>query len=168
MLKKEEDNVKTTEKTIEGFEITENAVELDKKDFFKMLAKAEEGLILTIERVGKIFISKYDSNKVGCFIDYSFTKDSTNYEIGIYYSLGKPVIADYDSEGQPIYKVKITKDMNLFKIVAGIYNNLAKSKDFKATEELLKDKLTGITFKAEVGTSYNGAFLIEPTEVLEG
>ena len=167
MLKKEEDNVKTTEKTIEGFEITENAVELDKKDFFKMLAKAEEGLILTIERVGKIFISKYDSNKVGCFIDYSFTKDSTNYEIGIYYSLGKPVIADYDSEGQPIYKVKITKDMNLFKIVAGIYNNLAKSKDFKATEELLKDKLTGITFKAEVGTSYNGAFLIEPTEVLE-
>lgn len=168
MLRKEEDNVKTTEKTIEGFEITENAVELDKKDFFKMLAKAEEGLILTIERVGKIFISKYDSNKVGCFIDYSFTKDSTNYEIGIYYSLGKPVIADYDSEGQPIYKVKITKDMNLFKIVAGIYNNLAKSKDFKATEELLKDKLTGITFKAEVGTSYNGAFLIEPTEVLEG
>lgn len=168
MLKKEEDNVKTTEKTIEGFEITENAVELDKKDFFKMLAKAEEGLILTIERVGKIFISKYDSNKVGCFIDYSFIKDSTNYEIGIYYSLGKPVIADYDSEGQPIYKVKITKDMNLFKIVAGIYNNLAKSKDFKATEELLKDKLTGITFKAEVGTSYNGAFLIEPTEVLEG
>ena len=168
MLKKEEDNVKTTEKTVAGFEITENAVELDKKDFFKMLAKAEEGLILTIERVGKIFISKYDSNKVGCFIDYSFTKDSTNYEIGIYYSLGKPVIADYDSEGQPIYKVKITKDMNLFKIVAGIYNNLAKSKDFKATEELLKDKLTGITFKAEVGTSYNGAFLIEPTEVLEG
>ena len=74
MLKKEEDNVKTTEKTIEGFEITENAVELDKKDFFKMLAKAEEGLILTIERVGKIFISKYDSNKVGCFIDYSFPK----------------------------------------------------------------------------------------------
>ena len=168
MLKKEEDNVKTTEKTIEGFEITENAVELDKKDFFKMLAKAEEGLILTIERVGKIFISKYDSNKVGCFIDYSFTKDSTNYEIGIYYSLGNPVIADYDSEGQPFYKVKISKDMNLFKIVAGIYNNLAKSKDFKATEELLKDKLTGITFKAEVGTSYNGAFLIEPTEVLEG
>ena len=168
MLKKEEDNVKTTEKTVAGFEITEKAVELKKKDFFKMLAKADEGLILTIERVGKIFISKYASDKVGCFIDYSFTKGSTNYEIGIYYSLGKPVIVDYDSEGQPIYKVKITKDMNLFKIVAGIYNNLSKAKDFKATEELLKDKLTGKTFKAEVGTSYNGAFLIEPTEVLEG
>ena len=168
MLKKEEDNVKTTEKTVAGFEITEKAVELKKKDFFKMLAKADEGLILTIERVGKIFISKYDSNKVGCFIDYSFSDEKNNYEIGIYYSLGKPVIADYDSEGQPIYKVKITKDMNLFKIVAGIYNNLSKAKDFKATEELLKDKLTGVTFKAEVGTSYNGAFLIEPTEVLEG
>ena len=168
MLKKEEDNVKTTEKTVAGFEITEKAVELKKKDFFKMLAKADEGLILTIERVGKIFISKYDSNKVGCFIDYSFSDEKNNYEIGIYYSLGKPVIADYDSEGQPIYKVKITRDMNLFKIVAGIYNNLSKAKDFKATEELLKDKLTGKTFKAEVGTSYNGAFLIEPTEVLEG
>lgn len=166
MLKKENE-VKTTEETIEGFEITENTVELNKKDFFKMLAKADEGLTLTIERVGKIFISKYDSEKVGCFIDYSFTKDSNNYEIGIYYSLGKPVIIDYDSESNPIYKVKITKDMNLFKIVAGIYNNLANVKDFKATEELLKDKLTGKTFKAEVGTSYNGGFLIEPTELLE-
>ena len=166
MLKKEEDNVKTTEKTVAGFEITEKAVELNKKDFFKMLAKADEGLILTIERVGKIFISKYDSNKVGCFIDYSFSDETNNYEIGIYYSLGKPVIADYDPEGQPIYKVKITKDMNLFKIVAGIYKNLAKAKDFKATEELLKDKLTGVTFKAEVGTSYNGGFLIEPVEKL--
>ena len=166
MLKKENE-VKTTEETIEGFEITENAIELNKKDFFKMLAKADEGLTLTIERVGKIFISKYDSEKVGCFIDYSFTKDSNNYEIGIYYSLGKPVIIDYDSESNPIYKVKITKDMNLFKIVAGIYNNLSNVKDFKATEELLKDKLTGKTFKAEVGTSYNGGFLIEPTELLE-
>lgn len=166
MLKKENE-IKTTEETIEGFEITENAIELNKKDFFKMLAKADEGLTLTIERVGKIFISKYDSEKVGCFIDYSFTKDSNNYEIGIYYSLGKPVIIDYDSESNPIYKVKITKDMNLFKIVAGIYNNLSNVKDFKATEELLKDKLTGKTFKAEVGTSYNGGFLIEPTELLE-
>lgn len=166
MLKKENE-VKTTEETIEGFEITENAIELNKKDFFKMLAKADEGLTLTIERVGKIFISKYDSEKVGCFIDYSFTKDSNNYEIGIYYSLGKPVIIDYDSESNPIYKVKITKDMNLFKIVAGIYNNLSNVKDFKATEELLKDKLTGKTFKAEVGTSYNGGFLIEPTKLLE-
>ena len=166
MLKKENE-IKTTEETIEGFEITENAIELNKKDFFKMLAKADEGLTLTIERVGKIFISKYDSEKVGCFIDYSFTKDSNNYEIGIYYSLGKPVIIDYDSESNPIYKVKITKDMNLFKIVAGIYNNLSNVKDFKATGELLKDKLTGKTFKAEVGTSYNGGFLIEPTELLE-
>ena len=68
---------KTT--NVEGFEITENATELNKKDFFKMLAKAEEGLTLTIDRVGSIFISKYDSNKVGCFIDYSFTEGSTRY-----------------------------------------------------------------------------------------
>ena len=163
-----ENNNNKEENVIEGFEITEKAVEIDKKDFFKMLAKADEGLVLTIERVGRIFISKYDSNKVGCFIDYSFSKDSKNYEIGIYYSLGKPSIAEYDTEGNPIYKVTITKDMNIFRIVAGIYKDLANAKDFKATEELLKDKLTGRTFKAEVGTSYNGTFLIEPVELLEG
>ena len=149
MLKKEE-SIDTTEKTVEGFEITEKAVELKKKDFFKMLAKAEEGLILTIERVGKIFISKYDSNKVGCFIDYS---------------LGKPVIADYDSEGQPIYKVKITEGMNIFKILA-VAVDLSKAKDITATEELIKNTLEGIIFKAEVGTAYNGGLLIEPTELL--
>lgn len=157
---------KTT--NVEGFEITENATELNKKDFFKMLAKAEEGLVLTIDRVGSIFISKYDSNKVGCFIDYSFTEGSTKYEIGIYYSLGKPTITDYDKEGNPIYKVTITNGMNLFKIVAGIYKNLANAKDFKATEETLKNNLTGRTFKAEAGTSYNGGLLIEPVELLEG
>lgn len=165
MLKKEEDNVKTTEKTVAGFEITEKAVELKKKDFFKMLAKAEEGLILTIERVGKIFISKYDSNKVGCFIDYSFSDEKNNYEIGIYYSLGKPVIADYDSEGQPIYKVKITEGMNIFKILA-VAVDLSKAKDLTATEELIKETLEGIIFKAEVGTAYNGGLLIEPVELL--
>ena len=165
MLRKENE-VKTTENTVAGFEINE-VTELNKKDFFKMLAKADEGLVLTIERVGRIFISKYDSNKVGCFIDYSFSNGSNNYEIGIYYSLGEPSIVEYDSEGNPIYKVTITKDMNIFRIVAGIYKNLANVKDFKATEELLKDKLTGKTFKAEVGTAYNGGFLIEPTKLLE-
>lgn len=166
----QENNIKeeVNEKIIEGFEITENAVELKKQDFFKKLAKAEEGLILTIERVGNIFISKYDSNKVGCFIDYSFTEGSNTYEVGIYYSLGKPIITNYDSEGNPIYKVTITNGMNLFKIVAGIYKNLAKAKDFKATEETLKTNLTGKTFKAEAGTSYNGGLLIEPVELLEG
>lgn len=99
MLKKENE-VKTTEGTVEGLEIvTEKATALDKKQFFKMLAAAEEGLILTMDR-GSIFNSKYDSNKVGCFIDYSFRKESKKYEIGIYYNLAKPTIVDYDSEGK--------------------------------------------------------------------
>lgn len=163
MLQKEEEN---TKQTVEGFEITEKATELKKKDFFKMLAQSQEGLILTVERVGSIFISKYDSNKVGCFIDYSFKKGADNYEIGIY-SLGTPTILDYDKEGKPVYKVTITNGMNIFKIVAGIYKDLATAKDFKATEEMLKDKLEGTTFKAEVGTSYNGGFLIEPVEIIQ-
>lgn len=157
MLKKENE-VKTTEATVEGFEIvTEKATELDKKQFFKMLAAAEEGLILTIERVGNIFNSKYDSNKVGCFIDYTFTNKAKKYEIGIYYNLGQQ-----EEEG----KVKLNSNMNIFLILA-VAIDLSEADEIKVTEEFIQKTLTGIKFKAEVGTSYNGGFLIEPVELLK-
>lgn len=157
MLRKEE-SIDTTEKTVEGFEIvTEKATELDKKQFFKMLAGAEEGLILTIDRVGKFFNSKYDSNKTGCFIDYSFNKDSKNYEIGIYYNLGKAT-----EEG----KVILNSNMNVFLILA-VAVDLSEADEIKVTEEFIQNTLTGIKFKAEVGTSYNGTFLIEPVELVK-
>lgn len=156
MLKKENE-VKTTEATVEGFEIvTEKATELDKKQFFKMLAAAEEGLILTIERVGNIFNSKYDSNKVGCFIDYTFTNKAKKYEIGIYYNLGQQ-----EEEG----KVKFNSNMNIFLILA-VAIDLSEADEIKVTEEFIQKTLTGIKFKAEVGNSYNGGFLIEPIELL--
>ena len=146
-----------TEGTVEGFEIvTEKATELDKKQFFKMLAGAEEGLTLTIERVGNIFNSKYDSKKVGCFIDYTFSKDSKKYEIGIYYNLGKATEEEPD-------KVILNSNMNIFLILA-IAVNLTEADEIKVTEEFIQKTLTGIKFKAEVGTSYNGGFLIEPVE----
>lgn len=157
MLKKENE-VKTTEATVEGFEIvTEKATELDKKQFFKMLAAAEEGLILTIERVGNIFNSKYDSKKVGCFIDYTFTNKAKKYEIGIYYNLGQQ-----EEEG----KVKLNSNMNIFLILA-VAIDLSEADEIKVTEEFIQKTLTGIKFKAEVGTSYNGGFLIEPVELLK-
>ena len=160
ILNKEEVNVTKEENVIEGFEIvTEKATELDKKQFFKMLAKAEEGLILTIDRVGSFFNSKYDKNKTGCFIDYSFTKDSDNYEIGIYYNLGKATEEDN--------KVLLNSNMNIFLILA-IVVDLTEADEIKVTEEFIQKTLTGVTFKAEVGTSYNGTFLIEPVELLEG
>ena len=156
-----------SKKTVEGFEIvSEKATELDKKQFFKMLAKAEEGLDLTIDRVGSFFYSKYDKNKIGCFVDYTFTEDSKKYEIGIYYNLAKPTIVDYDKEGNPIYKVRLTENMNIFKILA-VAVDLSEAEEIKVTEEFIKNTLTGITFKAEVGSSYNGGFLIEPVELLE-
>ena len=155
-----------TEKTVEGFTITEKPVELNKKEFFKLLAKSEEGLVLNIEKVGKIFKSKYDSTKVGCFVDYTFSKDSNNYEIGIYYNLAKPIKVEHDSEGKPIYTVTITEDMNLFKILA-VAVDLSKAKDLTGNEKLIQDTLTGVTFKAEIGTSYNGGFLIEPISLID-
>lgn len=158
----------TKTNVIEGLEIvTEKATELDKKQFFKMLAKAENGLTLTIDRVGSFFNSKYDSNKIGCFIDYTFTADSKKYEIGIYYNLATPTIADYDEKGNPIYKVKLTSNMNIFKILA-VAVDLSEADEIKVTEGFIQKTLTGITFLAEVGSSYNGTFLIEPVELLEG
>lgn len=149
-------NAKSEE--IEGLEIvTEKATELDKKQFFKMLAGAEEGLILTIDRVGSFFNSKYDKNKIGCFIDYSFIKNSDNYEIGIYYNLGKSTEDN---------KLLLNSNMNIFLILA-IVVDLTKADEIKVTEEFIQKTLTGVTFKAEIRTSYNGTFLIEPVELLE-
>ena len=165
MLKKEE-KIDTTEQTVTGFRKgTKKAKELDKKQFFKMLAAAEDGLTLSVEKVSKIFISKFDSDKVGCFIDYSFTKDSKKYEIGIYYNLGEPTILDYDSEGNPIYEANPTEDMNIFKILA-VATDLSEVEDVYVTEEAIQNTLTGITFKAEIGTSFNGTFLIEPIQLV--
>lgn len=156
MLEKNE-KLNTVE-TIEGLEIVVGkTVELDKKQFFKMLAGAEEGLTLTIERVGKFFNSKYDSDKTGCFIDYTFNKDSKKYEIGIYYNLGQQ-----EEEG----KVKLNSNMNIFLILA-VAVNLTEADEIRVTEEFIQKTLTGIKFKAEVGTSYNGTFLIDPVELIE-
>ncbi len=162
-----EEKITTKEENIiEGLEIvTEKATELDKKQFFKMLAKAEEGLDLTIDRVGSFFTSKYDKDKLGCFVDYTFTEDSKKYEIGIYYNLATPTIVDYDKEGNPIYKVKLTENMNIFKILA-VAVDLSEAEEIKVTEKFIQDTLTGVTFKAEIGSSYNGTFLIEPIELL--
>ena len=55
--------------------------------------------------------------------------------------------------------------MNIFKILA-VAVDLSKAKDLTATEELIKETLEGIIFKAEVGTAYNGGLLIEPVELL--
>lgn len=157
MIKKENE-VKTTEATVEGLEIvSEKATELDKKEFFKMLAAAEEGLILTIDRIGSFFNSKYDSEKTGCFIDYSFSKDSKKYEIGIYYNLGKAA---------PEGKVTLNSNMNIFLILA-IAVDLSEADEIRVTEDFIQKTLTGVKFKAEIGTSYNGTFLIEPVELLE-
>lgn len=152
-----ENNLSNSKEEIEGLEIvTEKATELDKKQFFKMLAGAEEGLTLTIDRVGSFFNSKYDSEKTGCFIDYSFTKDSNKYEIGIYYNLGKA-----SEEG----KVLLNSNMNIF-IILAIAVNLTEADEIRVTEEFIQKTLTGVKFKAEIGTSYNGTFLIEPVELL--
>lgn len=160
-LKDNEVNV-TEENVIEGLEIvTEKATELDKKKFFKMLAGAEEGLNLTIERIGNTYISKFKNDKgirpSGCFIDYSFTKGSKSYEVGISYNLGKPVAEE---------TFILTSNMNIFKILEVANPDLKKADKVKVTKKFIEDSLTGISFKAEVGSSYNGGFLIEPVELL--
>ena len=149
------------ENKVEGLEIvTTKAIELEKKEFFKLLAKADKGLILTIDRVGNSFKSKYANDNgiypSGIFIDYSFTVGTKEFEIGIYYNLGVPTAED---------KFILNSNMNIFKII-GVATDLSKAEEIKVTEKFIQDLLTGIKFKAEIGTSYNGGFLIEPTELL--
>ena len=149
------------ENEVEGLEIvTTKAVELDKKEFFKLLAKSEDGLALNIDRVGNAFKSKYTNDKgikpSGIFIDYTFTYKEKDYEIGIYYNLGVPT---------PEGKFKLNSNMNIFKII-NVATDLSTAEEIKVTEEFIQNTLTGATFKAEIGTSYNGTFLIEPIELL--
>lgn len=158
MLKKEEE-VKTTEATVEEFEIvTTKRTEIDKEKFFKLLAKHEE-LILTIDRIGKVGKSKYKNNNgiypYGCFIDYTFTAENVDYEIGIYYNLGVAT---------PENKFILTSGFYIFKLLE-IVVDLSKAEEIAVNEEFISNKLTGIEFKATLGTSKNG-FYIKPIELL--
>ena len=76
------------------FEIlTEKPVELDKEEFFKYLAK-NETLDLTVKRIGKTYVSKWKNDKdeypSGFFIDYGFSINNNDFEVGISYNLGIP------------------------------------------------------------------------------
>ena len=155
-------NIKESNETnVEEFEIvTTKRTEIDKEKFFKLMAKHEE-LTLTIDRIGKVGKSKYRNNEdlypYGCFIDYIFSVDKVDYEIGIYYNLGVPI-----SEK----KFKLTSGMNIFKII-GVATDISKAEEITVTEEFIQDTLTGVTFLAEIGTSYNGGFLIEPISLID-
>lgn len=153
----EKKNVKTTE---EEFEIVATKrTEINKEEFFKLLAK-HESINLTIDRIGKVGKSKY-SNKdgtysYGCFIDYTFTVEKTDYEIGIYYNLGVPT-----AEG----KFKLTSGMYIFKILE-IVVDLSLAEEITVNEIFISNKLTDVTFKATLGTSKHG-FYIKPVELLD-
>jgi len=150
----------TNNNKVKGLEITvEKAIELTKEEFFNMLKKEPEGLTLTIERVGKTFKSKWKNDNgttsSGCFIDYTFTKDSKNYEVGISYNLGVPITEE---------TFKLTSGMNIFKILA-VATDLSKAEEIKVTKEFITDTLTGVKFIGEIDSGFNG-FIIKPLKKL--
>lgn len=151
----------TNNNKIEGLEITvEKPVELNKEEFFNILKKEPEGLALTIERIGKTFKSKWTNDNgtisSGCFIDYTFTKDSKNYEVGISYNLGVPIAEE---------TFKLTSGMNIFKILA-VATDISKAEEIKVTKEFIENTLTGVKFIGEIDSGFNG-FIIKPVERLE-
>lgn len=159
MMLEKENNIETTEETVEEFEIVATKrTEIDKEKLFKLLAKHED-LTLTIDRVGKIGKSKYSNNNgvypYGCFIDYIFTVENTDYEIGIYYNLGVPTAEN---------KFKLTSGFYIFKLLE-IVVDLTTAEEITVNETFISNKLTGIKFKATLGTSKNG-FYIKPVELL--
>ncbi len=140
--------------------VTTKAVELNKQEFYKILAKSD-GLLLTIERLGNTYISKFKNDKgvkpSGFFIDYSFSYENKDYEVGITYNVGVPIAEE---------TFLLKSGMNIFKILA-VATDLSKAKEIEVTKEFLERKLTGLKFSAEVGTSYNGGMLIDPVKKIE-
>ena len=140
--------------------VTTKAVELNKQEFYKILAKSD-GLILTIERLGNTYISKFKNDKgvkpSGFFIDYSFSYENKDYEVGITYNVGVPIAEE---------TFLLKSGMNIFKILA-VATDLSKAKEIEVTKDFLERKLTGLKFSAEVGTSYNGGMLIDPVKKVE-
>lgn len=154
-----ENEIETNETPVEEFEIVATKrTEINKEKFFKLLAKHEE-ITLTIDRIGKVGKSKYKNNDgiypYGCFIDYNFTAEKTDYEIGIYYNLGVPTVEN---------KFTLTSGFYIFKLLE-IVVDLSKAEEITVNETFISNKLTGIKFKATLGTSKNG-FYIKPVELL--
>lgn len=154
-----EEEKRTEETTVEEFEIVATKrTEIDKEKFFKLLAKHEE-ITLTIDRVGKVGKSKYKNNNgvypFGCFIDYTFTVENTDYEIGIYYNLGVPTVEN---------KFKLSSGFYIFKLLE-IVVDLSEADEIAVNETFISNKLTGIKFKATLGTSKNG-FYIKPIKLI--
>lgn len=144
-----------------GLEIvTEKAVEINKEEFFNMLSSTPAGINLTVDRLGKTFKSKWQDNKgnypSGCFIDYSFTYDGTDYSVGISYNLGVPIEEE---------TFILNSGSNLFKILE-VVADISKAEKVKVTKTYLEETLTGITFKAKLGAGFNG-FIIKPVELIE-
>jgi len=143
------------------FEIlTEKPVELDKEEFFRCLAK-NGTLDLTVKRIGKTYTSKWKNEREndypsGFFIDYGFVIKDTDFEVGISYNLGVPIEEDV---------FILTSGMNIFKILE-IAIDLSKAKEVKVSKKFIEEKLTGIRFKAALGSGFNG-FIIKPVERLE-
>ena len=155
-----EHEVEINEEPVEEFEIVATKrTEIDKEKFFKLLAKHEE-LTLTIDRIGKIRKSNYKNNKGvypdGCFIDYVFTVDDVDYKLGIWYNVGVPTIDK---------KYNLTSGFYIFKLLE-IVVDLSKVEEITVNETFISNKLTGIRFKATLGTSDKGGFLIKPIELL--
>ena len=142
----------------EEFEIvTTKRTKINKDKFFKLLAK-HDNLNLTIDRVGKVGKSKFKNNdgtySYGCYIDYYFSVENTDYEIGIWYNLGVPTND----------KFTITSDYYIFKLLE-IVVDLSEAEKITINETFISNKLTGIKFKATLGSSKNG-FYIKPVELI--
>lgn len=140
--------------------ILEESEEITKERFFKILASKEEGLTLTISRLGVTFTSKWKNDKgetpSGFFIDYNFTTDDHDYTVGIYYNVGMPVTEE---------TFILTSGMNIFKILA-VAIDLSTAKRVKVTKSFLTETLEGLTFQAELGTGFN-SFIINPIKKIE-
>lgn len=145
----------------EGMQGIEEHKTITKEEFFKILDKEPEGLILTVQKVATPFNSKFqdpnnrtNNKKKAMFLDLTFIYNETHYKIGLSHNLGyevKPNTFNIDKYSL-LFKLLCLTTPKL-KGLSGVtidYNKLtSKLTDIKfiGVSELIKSKNNTYSYK---------------------
>lgn len=154
---------------IEGIEETES---LTKDEFFNILEKEPEGLVLTVDKVNKPFNSKFqdakremysERKKKALYLWYTFEVEGSTKKVELAYNL------DYEVEPNS-NTFKLVKNSLLFKLLALTTPNINGLSGVTINYSKLVEKLTGIKFKAVSelikGKNNTYSYILKPVSLI--
>ena len=152
---------------IEGIEETES---LTKDEFFNILEKEPEGLVLTVDKVNKPFNSKFqdknnttDRKKKALYLWYTFELEGSTKKVELAYNLNYEVEPNSNT-------FKLEKNSLLFKLLALTTPNINGLSGVTTNYSKLVEKLTGIKFKAESelikGKNNTYSYILKPVSLI--